>query len=87
MLPLTKQELKSHQDAAEYYICRKKIMKKHAKDKNHRTVRYHCLYTGKYRGTSHSICNSKLKIPSEIPVVFNNGSNYDYYFIIKELAK
>ena len=26
-------------------------------------------------------------MPNEIPIVFHNGSNYDYYFIIKELAK
>ena len=26
-------------------------------------------------------------MPIEISVVFNNGSNYDYQFIIKELAK
>ena len=27
------------------------------------------------------------KIPKEIPIVFHNGSTYDYHFIIKELAK
>ena len=25
-------------------------------------------------------------MPNEIPVVFRNGSNYDYHFIMKELA-
>ena len=25
-------------------------------------------------------------MPNEIPVVVNNGSNYNYHFIIKELA-
>ena len=29
----------------------------------------------------------RYKIPKEIPVVFHNGSIYDYLFIIKELVK
>ena len=28
----------------------------------------------------------RYKIPKEIPVVFHNGSTYDYHFIVKELA-
>ena len=47
---------------------------------------YHGYFTGKHRGAAHSICNLKSNVPNEIPVVFHNGSNYDYYFIIKELA-
>ena len=35
MLPLTKKELKLHQDLTEYYICRKRLSKKFAKDKNY----------------------------------------------------
>ena len=86
MLPLTKEELKSHQYAKVCYICGKRILKKFAKGKNYRKVRDHCHYTGKYRGAAHSICNLKFNVPNEIPVVFYNGSNYDYHFIIKELA-
>ena len=36
---------------------------------------------------TNSICNLRFNVPNEIPVVFQNGSNYNYYFIIKELAK
>ena len=47
MLPLTKEELKSHQDAKECYICGKRILKKFAKDKGYRKVRDHCHYASK----------------------------------------
>ena len=50
-------------------------------------VKYYCLYTCKYRGAAHDICNSKYRISKEISIVFDNGSNYDYHFIIKELAE
>ena len=40
-----------------------------------------------YRGAAHSICNSKSSVPKKIPLVFHNGSNYDYHFVIKELAE
>ena len=86
MLPLTKEELKSHQEAESCYICGKKLLKKFANDKNYRKVRDHCHYTGKYRGLVHSICNSEFNVSNEISVVSHNGSNYDGHFIIKELA-
>ena len=44
-------------------------------------------YPGKYRGAAHNICNLRYKVPKEIPIVFHNGSTYDYHFIIKELVK
>ena len=56
MLPLTKKELKSQQYATEYYIYRKKIIKKFTKDKNYRKVRNHCHYTSKDRSVANSIC-------------------------------
>ena len=86
MLPLTKEELNSHQDAKVCYSCGKRILKKLSKSINYQKVRDHCHYAGEYRGVAHSICNIKPNVPNEIPVVFHNGSNYDYHFIIKELA-
>ena len=50
-------------------------------------VRDHCHYTGEYRGAAHSICNLKYNVSKEIPIVFHNGLNYDYHFIIKKLTK
>ena len=50
-------------------------------------VRDHCLFTGKFRGAAHCICNLRYKVPQEIPVKIHNGSKYDYHFIIKELAE
>ena len=59
LLPLTKEELKSHQDAKVCSICGKRILKKLSNWK----VRNHCHYTGKYRGAAHSICNLNIMSP------------------------
>ena len=50
-------------------------------------VRDHCHYTGEYRGAAHSLCDLKYSIPKQITIIFHNESNYDYCFIIKELAE
>ena len=65
---------------------RNKIHKNISKNINYRKVRHHYHYTGKYKGAAHIRCNLKFNAPNEIPVVFHMGSNYDYDFIIKELA-
>ena len=54
------------------------------KNKKYLKVRYHCHYTGEYRGAAHGICNLKHIVPKKIPTVFHSGSNYDYHFMIKE---
>ena len=86
MLPLTKEELKSHQDVKVCHICGKKILKKLPKGTSYQKVTDHCHYAATYRSAAHSICNLKFNVPIEIPVVFHSASNYDYHFIIKELA-
>ena len=34
-----------------------------------------------------SLCNLKCSVPKKISIAFHNGLNYDYHFIIKELAE
>ena len=61
-----------------YCICREKFENKYVKDKIFWKVRDHFHGTGEYGGAAHSI---------KFPIVFHNGSNYDYHFIIKKIAE
>ena len=90
MIPLTDEEKETHENQKICYICEQEFCTDENNKKEFKLkqkVRYHCHYTGKYRGAAHSICNLRYKIPKEIPVVFHNGSTYDYHFIIKQLAR
>ena len=86
MILLTKKEEKNHNKQELCYICKKEFNTDDNVKKYHK-LKDHCHYTGKYRGAAHNICNLRYKIPKEIPIVFHNGSTYNYHFIIKELAK
>ena len=83
MIPLTHKEIKCYEKQKIFHICQKKFRY----DKNKKKVRDHCHYTGKFRGAAHSKFNLRYKVHKEIPVVFHNGSAYDYHFIIKQLAE
>ena len=50
-------------------------------------VRDHDHYTGKYRGAPHRDCNLQIKKPNFVPVIFHNGSGYDFHLIVEALAK
>ena len=84
MILLTTEEKIHYNKQKICYICKKEF---NNNDKKNYKVRDHCHYTGKYRGATHNICNLRYKVPKEIPIVFHNGSTYDYQFIIKELVK
>ena len=84
MIPLTTEEKIYHNKQKICYMCKKEF---NNKEKKNYKVRDHCHYTGKYRGAAHNICNLRYKVPKEIPIVFHNGSIYDYHFIMKELEK
>ena len=83
---LTKEEKKTYREQKVCYICRKRFSTDDNNKKYHK-VRDHCHYTGKYRGAAHDICNLRYKTPKDILVVFQNGSTFDYHFIIKDLVE
>ena len=90
IIPLTEEEKETYENQKIYYICEQEFCTDENNKKEFKLkqkVRDHSHYTGKYRGAAHSICNLRYKIPKEIPVVFHNGSTYDYHFIIKQLAR
>ena len=85
LLPKEQQEPCEHSKICD--ICKEKFENKYLKDKEYGKVRDHFQYAGVYGGAGHSIYNLQYSMPKKISVVFRNGSNYDYHFIIKELAK
>ena len=90
MILLTDEEKETHENQEICYVCEKEFCTDENNKKEFKLkqkVRDHCHYTGKYRGAAHSNCNLNYKIPKEIPVVFHNGSTYDYHFIIKQFAR
>ena len=82
-----KDKQESYENTTICYICIEKFDNKHVKDKKYCKIRSHCHYTGEYREAAHIICNLKYSELKKIPIAFHNGSNYDYHFIIKELAE
>ena len=77
---LTEEEKESYENQELCHICNKEFCTDNNKEM--RKVRDHCHYTGKYRGPAHSKCNLNYKIVNKIPVLFHNGSVYDYHFIM-----
>lgn len=78
---LNYKENKEFKDAEECHFCKKQFTQKDPK------VRDHCHITGKFRGAAHQSCNLKVRTSLEIKVVFHNGSNYDWKFIVRKLYK
>ena len=81
MKPLTREEWREFNGARKCHICFKGF------EQNNPKVRDHCHYTGSYRGPAYRNCNLRYKIPSYIPIVFHNLSEYDAHLFIRELGK
>ena len=83
---LTYKENNFYKNQKVCYICKKRF-RTNDDNKEYHKVKDHCYFTGKYRGAAHNFSNYNIKYQKKILVVLHNGSNYDYHFIIKELAK
>ena len=84
---LTKVQQESYDNAKICCVCQEKFEYKYLEDKKYCKVRDHCHYIVEHTGAAKSICNLEYRAPKKLPIVFNNRSNYDYHFIIKELAE
>ena len=67
------------------YICKKRLT---TDNSNKNIIKSEIIIPTleKYREAAHDICNLRYKTLKVIPVVFHNGSTYDYKFIIKTLT-
>ena len=78
---LAKEQQELHKNKKICYIGKEIFENKYMKDKKYCKLRGHCHYTGKYR------CNLMYSVPKKFRIAFNTVSNYDYHFIVKELAE
>ena len=85
MIKLTQEEQCKHDSRKYCFLCETPFFED--EKNNYMKVRDHCHYTEKYRGAAHKICNLMYNTSREIPVIFHNGSIYDYHFIIQGLAE
>ena len=74
-LKMTIENENNYRNSQICWICNGKI--------NIDKVRDHCHVKGKYRGSGHSQCNLKLKIPKKLPIIFHNLEGYDGDIIFK----
>ena len=85
---LTEEQKESQENAKICYICKENLENKYLKiSLSQRSlslcirIQRCCAQNLRYSVTQNTVCQKK------IPIVFHNGSNYDYHFIIKELAE
>ena len=83
-LTMTKEELKTFKGSNECHICGEKY------GEEDKPIMDYCKITGKFRGSAHGKCSSKLRIDPErirIPVIFHNLRGYDSHFIMQQIGK
>ena len=74
----TEEDKLYHETNNTCHICSKTCINK---------VRDHCHETGKHRGPACKMRNIRYKEQNFIPVIFHNGSGYDFNLLYSELFK
>ena len=74
---MTTENENNYRNAEICWTCSQNIIK----DK----VRDHYHITGTFRGAAHKECNSKLRIPRKLPIIFHNLEGYDGHIIFREV--
>ena len=57
------------------------------KNEKYLKVTDRCHNTGEYRGAAYGTCNLKHSVLKKIPIVVDNGSNYDNHFYHKRVSR
>nr|DAC81291.1 TPA_asm: PolB [Ladona dragonfly adintovirus] len=78
MKPLSAEEIQNFENSESCHICGEVLGDDRVKDHDH--------ITGEYRGAAHGCCNIQFQIPSFLPVVIHNLSNYDSHLIVPHLG-
>ncbi|KAJ8911485.1 hypothetical protein NQ315_010856 [Exocentrus adspersus] len=89
MTPLTDEEILRHESATHCFICEEPFpspLDSSPNSQNMRKVRDHDHILGTYRGAAHMNCNLNYKLPSFIPVLLHNATNYEIHLFVQELA-
>ena len=68
-------------------ICGEKFEDKYGNDEKYCKVRNHWHHTDEFKGAAHSICTLRYSILKQIIAFFRSWPNYDYNFIIKDVAE
>ena len=78
------EENKSYQEQKVCYLFKKQF---NVYYKEYHKVRDHGVTLETKEVLLINICNLRYKTRKGIPIVFHNGSKYDYHFITKEVAE
>ena len=83
-LKATNDDLRNFNESSECYICKVKYVE------GEKPIMDHCRITGKYMGSAHDACCSKLRMNPDkirVPIIFHNLRGYNSHLIMQQIGK